>query len=111
MAFNCSVDESGMSEKSIFRFVRRPLAATRPPRADDPDRFRIATSPERVRDHEHVSCGGSTKPQEPRFRRRVLQVTAVESLGIQEDAHGVVERDAVFRRVGLGLPGPTRTRI
>jgi len=34
----------------------------------------------------------------------MLQVRAVECVGIQEDRHGIVERDAVFRRVGLGLP-------
>src|ERR1700741_2156617 len=34
----------------------------------------------------------------------MLQVRAIECVGIQEDRHGVVERDAVFRRVGLGLP-------
>jgi hypothetical protein len=34
----------------------------------------------------------------------VLQVRAIECLGIQKDGHGVVERDAVLRRVGLGLP-------
>jgi integrase len=34
----------------------------------------------------------------------VLQVEAVECVGIQEDRHGVVKRDAVLRRVGLGLP-------
>ena len=39
-----------MSEKSIGRRVRCPLAAARPARADDPDRFGIATSPECVRD-------------------------------------------------------------
>ena len=104
MVFSCAVDESGMSEKSIGRRVRRPLAAARSPRADDPDRFGIATSPECVRDHEHASTSRSTKPQEPRLRRRVLQVRAIERVGIQEDGHGVVERDAVLRRVGLGLP-------
>jgi hypothetical protein len=50
-----------MSEKSICRRVRRPLAAARPPRADDPDRFGIATFPECVRDHEHASTSRSTK--------------------------------------------------
>jgi hypothetical protein len=93
-----------MSEKSICRRVRRTLTAARAPRADDPDRFSIATSPECVRDHEHVSTGGSTKPQEPRLRRRVLQVRAIECLGIEEHGHGVLERDAVLRRVGPGLP-------
>jgi len=93
-----------MSEKSIGRRVRRALAAARPPRADDPDRFGIATSPKCVRDHEHMSARGSTKPQEPRLRRRVLQVRAVERLCIEEDSYSVVERDAVLRRVGLGLP-------
>jgi len=44
-----------MSEQSICRRERRTLAAARAPRADDPDRFRIATSPECVRDHEHVA--------------------------------------------------------
>jgi hypothetical protein len=34
----------------------------------------------------------------------MLQVWAVEGVGIHEDRHGVVKRDAVFRRVGLGLP-------
>ncbi len=43
-------------------------------------------------------------PQEPRLRRRVLQVRAIERVGIQEDGHGVVERDAVLRGVGLSLP-------
>ena len=104
IAFSCSADESGMSEKSICRRVRRPLAAARSPRADDPDRFGIATSPECVRDHEHASTSRSTKPQEPRLRRRVLQVRAIERVGIQEDGHRVVERDAVLRRVGLSLP-------
>ena len=104
MTFSCSADESGMSEKSIRRRVRRTLTAACPPRADDPDRFRIATSPECVRDHEYVSAGGSTKPQEPRLRRRVSHVRAIERLGIEEDGHGVLERDAVLRRVGLGLP-------
>lgn len=33
----------------------------------------------------------------------MLQVRAVERLGIEEDGHGVSERDAVLRRVGLGL--------
>ena len=46
MDFSCSADESGMSEKSSFRRVRRTFAAAGTPRADDPDRFRIATSPE-----------------------------------------------------------------
>jgi hypothetical protein len=104
MAFNWSADESGMSEKSIWRRVGRALPTARPPRADDPDRFRIATSPECVRNHEHPSAGGSTKPQEPRFRRGVLQVRAIECLGIQEDRHSVLEGDAVLRRVGLSLP-------
>lgn len=101
MAFSCAADESGMSEKSILRRVRCTLAA-RPP-SDDPDRFRIATSPECVCHHEHGSAGASTKPQKPRLRRRVLQVWTVERLGIEEDGHGVIERDAVLRRVGLGL--------
>ena len=35
-----------MSEKSICRRVRRTLAAARPPRADDPDCFRIAPEDE-----------------------------------------------------------------
>ena len=48
--------------------------------------------------------GGSTKPQEPRFRRGVLQIRAIECLGIQEDRHSVLEGDAVLRRVGLSLP-------
>ena len=52
-----------MSEKSICRRVRRTLTAARPPRADDPDRFGIATSPECVRDHEHASARRSTKPR------------------------------------------------
>jgi hypothetical protein len=69
MAFNCSVDESGMSEKSIFRRVRRAFAAARPPRADKSDRFGIATSPERVRNHEHLSVCRSTKPTESRLGR------------------------------------------
>jgi hypothetical protein len=34
----------------------------------------------------------------------VLQIGAVEGFGIQEDRHGIVERDAVFRGVDLGLP-------
>ena len=34
----------------------------------------------------------------------MLQVRAIECLGIQEDGHRVLERDAVLRRVGLGLP-------
>jgi hypothetical protein len=63
----------------------------------------IATSPECVGDHEHVSAGRSAKPQTSRFRRRVLQVRAVERLGIQEDRRGVIERDAVLRRVALAL--------
>src|SRR5688500_10271726 len=94
-----------MSEKSICRRVRRTLTAARAPRADDPDRFGIATSPECVRDHEHVSTGGSTKPQEPRLRRRVLQVRSIECLGIEEHGHGVLERDAVLRRVALAFRG------
>jgi hypothetical protein len=104
MAANCSGEESGMSEKSIFRRVRRALAAARLSRADEADRFGIAMSPDGVRDHEHPSIGRSAKPSASRFRRGVLQVRAVECVGIQEDRHGLVERDAVFRRVGLGLP-------
>jgi hypothetical protein len=65
MAFSCAAGESGMSAKSILRRVRRTLAAARTPRADDPDRFRIALLLNVVRDHEYVSAGGSTKPQEP----------------------------------------------
>ena len=80
MAFNCSGDESGMSEKSIFRAVRRAFAATRPPRADEPDRFGIASSPQGVGDDEHAPVGGSTEPPKPRFGSRVLQVCAVEGL-------------------------------
>jgi hypothetical protein len=34
----------------------------------------------------------------------MLQVRAVERVRIQKDRDSVVERDAVFRRVGLGLP-------
>jgi hypothetical protein len=93
-----------MSEKPICCRVRRPLAAARPARADDPDRFGIATSPERVRDHQHASTSRSTKPQESRLRRRMLQVGTIKRLGIQENRHSVVEGDAVLRRVGLGLP-------
>ena len=111
IALSCAADESAISEKSIFRRVRRTLAAARPPRADDPDRFRIAPSPERVRDHEHVSACRSTKAQEPRLRRRVLQVRAIERLGIQEDGHGLVEGDAVLRRVGLSLPRVPREHL
>src|SRR5713101_9826179 len=104
MVFTCSGDESGISEKSIFRTVRRAFATTRPPRADEPDRFRIASSPQGVGDYEHAPVGGSTEPPKPGFGTRMLQVCAVEGLGIEEDRHGVIERHAVFRRVGLGLP-------
>jgi hypothetical protein len=38
------------------------------------------------------------------LRRRVLEVGAIECLGIQEDRHGVLKRDAMLRRVGLSLP-------
>ena len=92
-----------MSEKSIRRRVRRTLTAACPPRADDPDRFRIATSPECVRDHEHAAAPRPTKPQKPRLCRRVLQVRTIKCLGIQEDGHGILERDPVLRRVGLSL--------
>jgi hypothetical protein len=34
----------------------------------------------------------------------MLQVRAVQSIGVEKDGHGLVERDAVFRRVGIGLP-------
>src|SRR5215208_3477661 len=53
--------------------------------------------------HEHVSAGGSTKPQKPRLRRRMLQVRAVERLGIEKDGHSVIEGDAVLRRADLGI--------
>jgi hypothetical protein len=33
----------------------------------------------------------------------MLQVRAVQGIGVEKDRHGLVERDAVFRRVGLGL--------
>ena len=91
IAFNCSGDESGMSEKSIFRAVRRSLAATRAPRADEPDRFRIATSPQRVGHHRHAAVRGSAESPKPNFGARMLQVRAVQSLGIEEDGHGVIE--------------------
>jgi hypothetical protein len=39
----------GNVRKTIFRRVRCALAATRAPRADEPDRFRIASSPNGVR--------------------------------------------------------------
>ena len=57
--------------------------------------IRIASAspllPECVRDHEHVSAGGSAKPQKPRLCRRVLQIRAVKRLGIEEDGHRVEE--------------------
>jgi hypothetical protein len=92
-----------MSEKSILRRVRRTFSPACATRADDPDRFGIATSPECVRDHKHAAARRAPNPQEPRLRRRVLQVWAVERVGIEEDGHGVVERDVVLRRVGLSL--------
>jgi hypothetical protein len=51
----------------------------------------------------HAAARRAPKPQESRLRRRVLQVWAVERVGIEEDGHGVVERDVVLRRVGLSL--------
>jgi hypothetical protein len=52
-----------------------------------------------------------TRPSADRPSRRnrasaleCLHVCAVEGLGIEEDRHGVIERHAVFRRVGLSLP-------
>jgi hypothetical protein len=45
---SCSGDASGMSEWSILRDIRGAFAATRPPRTNEPDRFGISTSPERV---------------------------------------------------------------
>jgi len=42
--------------------------------------------------------------RKPRFGTRVLEVRAVQGVGVEEDRHSVVERHAVFRRVGLGLP-------
>ena len=32
------------------------------------------------------------------------QVRAVEGVGVDKDRHGLIEGDAVFLRVGLGLP-------
>ena len=34
----------------------------------------------------------------------MLEIPAVQAIGIEKDGHGIVERDAVLRRVGLGLP-------
>ena len=93
-----------MSEKSIFRDIRRAFPPTRAPRADETDRFGIAASPQGVRDHEHVPVGRPTEPPKSGFGTRVLQVWAAKGVGVEEDRHGVVERHTVFRRVGLGLP-------
>src|SRR5439155_192954 len=65
--------------------------------------FGIATSPERVGHHEQAPFGRPAQPQVPLLGRRVLQVWAVQSTGVEKDGHGLVERDPVFRRVGLGL--------
>jgi hypothetical protein len=51
----------------------------------------------------HAPIGGSIQPQEPPFGRRVLHLRAIQRRTVKKDRHGVVERDAVFRRVGLGL--------
>ena len=69
-----------MSEKSIFRRVRRPLAAARLSCADEADRFGIAMSPG-VRDHEH-----------PPLRRSAVEGIAIPPMS------------AAGLGVGLGLP-------
>ena len=62
IALSCSRDDSEMSEQAILRAVRRTSAAARPPRADDTDRFSIATSPEQV------YCPHDADPARPRLR-------------------------------------------
>ena len=34
----------------------------------------------------------------------MLQIRAVEGVGVQEDRDGLIERDAMFRGIGLRLP-------
>ena len=63
IALSCSGDDSGMSEESIVRRVYTArCAAARPPGADNPDRFAIATSPERIGHHEQAPVRGSAQP-------------------------------------------------
>jgi hypothetical protein len=35
--------------------------------------------------------GGSAQPQEPYFGLRVLEIRAVQSVGVEKDGHGIVE--------------------
>ena len=51
------------------------------------------------------TCPRADRPirRKSRLRRRMPQVRAVERLGIEKDSHGVIERDAVLRRVALGV--------
>jgi hypothetical protein len=77
ITFSCSGDESGISEKSILRVVRRALATARPPRTDETDRFRIATSPQRVGDHEHTPVVRFSEPPKTWFAALVFQVRTV----------------------------------
>ena len=94
-----------MSEKSTCRRARRTLAAARPPRADDHGfasasplllnvYATISTRPLRI----DQVAGTATPPTS------AAEVWAIERLGIQEDGHGIIEGDAVLRRVGLSLP-------
>ena len=51
------------------------------------------------------TCPRADRPirRKSRLRRPMPQVRAVERLGIEKDSHGVIERDAVLRRVALGF--------
>jgi hypothetical protein len=51
-----------------------------------------------------VDAGRSTKPQEPRLRRRMLQIRAIECLGIEAD--GSCRRRSLTRpEAGPRKPG------
>ena len=104
MPFSCWGEESGRSEKSIVRFVRRTLAPARAARADKADRFRIPASPDGIRNYQHTLVRGSAEPTKARFSRRVLHVRPVQCVSVEKHGDGFVERHAVFRRVDRRFP-------
>src|SRR5258706_6722442 len=111
MRESCLSERSGISEKSIlFDFVDFSFFPARPPRADNPRDLFIAFAPCRVSYNEHSPQTAQGHAQAARLGERVLQILAVQTIGIEKSRGRFFERDAVPELVGSGLQSvPIRT--
>lgn len=111
IALSCSGDESGISEKSILREVGRALAAARPARADDADRFAMTTPPQGIDHHAHSLFTRQPKPPKASFDARVLARLNRRDCGIEGIAGARIPRRTRVDIRPTRIPLPAAARV